>query len=57
MIFFDYMSLYFQHPFISEVSSTKPLKDLYNLVKAEVVETLEDLPEDLPVCNVFTKQN
>jgi hypothetical protein len=41
----------FQHPFISEVSSTKPLKDLYNLVKAEVVETLEDLPEDLPVCN------
>lgn len=42
-----------QHPFISTVSSTKPLKDLYNLVKAEVVETLEDLPEDVPVSYLY----
>ncbi|XP_046850058.1 serine/threonine-protein kinase 10-like [Xenia sp. Carnegie-2017] len=38
-----------QHPFISNVTSTKPLKELYNLMKAEVVETLEDLPEDVPM--------
>jgi hypothetical protein len=57
MILIINMSLYFQHPFVTAVSSTKPLKDLYNLVKAEVVETLEDLPEDLPVCDDLTRNH
>lgn len=35
-----------EHPFIREVSDNQPLIDLYRLMKTEVVEVLEDLPED-----------
>ncbi|XP_065071955.1 serine/threonine-protein kinase 10-like [Rhopilema esculentum] len=35
-----------EHPFIREISDNQPLVDLYRLVKSEVVEVLEDLPED-----------
>ena len=30
----------------------KPLKELYNEAKADVIEELEDLPEDNEVCSV-----
>ena len=40
---------FFQHPFIREVSDNQPLIDLYRLMKTEVVEVLEDLPEDTDV--------
>ena len=35
-----------QHPFIRDVKDTQPVIDLYREAKAEVVETLDDLPED-----------
>eukprot|EP00794_Sanderia_malayensis_P005703 gene5703-6405_t len=34
------------HSFIREISDNQPLIDLYRLIKTEVVETFEDLPED-----------
>lgn len=34
------------HPFIRDISDNQPLIDLYREAKAEVVETLDDLPED-----------
>ena len=38
-----------QHPFIREMSDNQPLIDLYRLMNTEVVEVLEDLPEDKDV--------
>ena len=35
-----------QHPFIADVIDNKPLKDLYNEAKAEVIEELEDFEEE-----------
>ena len=43
------MIVFFQHPFISGVVDSKPLKELYNEAKAIVIEELEDLPEDKEV--------
>lgn len=34
------------HPFIADVVDNKPLKELYNEAKADVIEEFEDLPED-----------
>ena len=35
-----------QHPFIAEVVDNKPLRILYQEVKSEVEETVEELSED-----------
>ncbi|EDO48741.1 predicted protein, partial [Nematostella vectensis] len=35
-----------KHPFIADFTDNKALKDLYNEAKAEVIEEIEDLPED-----------
>lgn len=42
------------HPFIREVKDNQPCIDLYREVKAEVVEILEDLPEDKEIDNLST---
>lgn len=40
---------FYQHPFIADVVDNKPLKELYNEAKADVIEEFEDLPEDTEV--------
>ncbi|CAI8050411.1 Serine/threonine-protein kinase 10 [Geodia barretti] len=38
-----------QHPFVASVSHHKPLRALYQEVKSEVVELVEELPEDADI--------
>ncbi|KAK3704747.1 hypothetical protein QZH41_009751, partial [Actinostola sp. cb2023] len=38
-----------KHPFLEDSGDSKVLKDLYNEAKAEVIEEIEDLPEDTEV--------
>ncbi|XP_065649178.1 STE20-like serine/threonine-protein kinase isoform X2 [Hydra vulgaris] len=44
-----------EHPFIRDTRDVQPCIDLYREVKAEVLETFEDLPEDSEVDSLTSK--
>ena len=49
MKLFFWAYFFLKHSFIRDIKDAQPCIDLYREVKAEVLETFEDLPEDSEV--------